>query len=78
MELRQNPFGDYLVYKDGINKGYSLELYNMYKVFNRKGMLLGHILKKEDYYIAYDVTGKALLYGSFEDMLLSFFKLKKG
>lgn len=78
MELKQNPFGDYLVYKNGVNKGYSLKLYNMHKVFTRKGVPIGCILKRDDYYISYDLMGNTISQGSFEDMLLGFFKQKKG
>ena len=78
MELKQNPFGDYLVYKDGVNKGYSIKLIKMHKVFTRKGVPVGNILKRDDYYIAYDLAGNGLAQGTFEEMLLFFFKQKKG
>ena len=78
MELKQNPFGDYLVYKNGVNKGYSLRLFNMHKVFTRKGVPVGWILDKDDYHIAYDLMGNGLSQGTFEEMLLFFFKQKKG
>ena len=78
MELKQNPFGDYLVYKNGVNKGYSLRLFNMHKVFTRKGVPVGWILDKDGYYIAYDLMGNGLSQGTFEEMLLFFFKQKKG
>lgn len=49
MEIRQNAFGDYLIYEKGVNKGYTLKILGIYKVFNKKG-LIGHILKKDDEY----------------------------
>ena len=56
MEIRQNAFGDYLVSQNGVHKGYTLKILGMIKVYNKKG-LIGHILKREDEYISYDVMG---------------------
>ena len=77
MEIKKNAFGDYLIYKDGINKGYTLKIMGMYKIFNKKG-LVGHILKREDEYISYDCMGNAIERGDFETLLINFFKQKKG
>ena len=77
MEIKQNSFGDYLIYKNGIYKGYTLKIMGTYKVYNKKG-LIGHILKREDIYISYDSMGNALGRGNFETLLISFFKQKKG
>ena len=78
MEIRQNAFGDYLVDKNGVNKGYTLKFMGMYKVCNKKGILIGHILKRGDEYISYDVMGNTIEIGNFEDLLINFFKQKKG
>jgi len=77
MEIKKNAFGDYLIYKDGVYKGYTLKIMGMYKVFNKKG-LVGHILKREDEYISYDSMGNAIEIGDFETLLINFFKQKKG
>ena len=55
MELKKNPFGDYLVYENGLNIGCSLKLYNICKVFRESGLPIGNILKGKDYYISYDL-----------------------
>lgn len=77
MEIKQNAFGDYLIYKNAVNKGYTLKMLGMYKVFNKQG-LIGHILKRGDEYISYDVMGNAQEQGDFEALLINFFKQKKG
>lgn len=77
MEIKQNAFGDYLVSQNGIHKGYTLKILGMYKVYNKKG-LIGHILKRENEYISYDIMGNAQERGDFEPLLLKFFKQKKG
>ncbi|MBQ7751795.1 MAG: hypothetical protein IJR79_02355 [Clostridia bacterium] len=78
MEITQNAFGDYLISKNGINKGYTLKILGVYKVFNRKGVLIGHILKRDKEYISYDGIGNAIERGEFDKLLLNFFKQKKG
>jgi hypothetical protein len=77
MKIKQNAFGDYLIYKDGVYKGYTLKIMGIYKVFNKKG-LIGHILKREDVYISYDSMGNVRERGDFETILTNFFKQKKG
>ena len=77
MEIKQNAFGDYLICKDGVNKGYTLKIMGVYKVFN-KNVLIGHILKRENEYISYDVMGNAIERGDFKTLINNFFKQKKG
>ncbi|MCR4692393.1 MAG: hypothetical protein K5664_00755 [Firmicutes bacterium] len=77
MEIKQNAFGDYLVSKNGVHKGYTLKILGIYKVFNKNG-LIGHILKRDNEYISYDEIGNALEKGDFETLLINFFKQKKG
>ncbi|MBR4720912.1 MAG: hypothetical protein IK057_04040 [Clostridia bacterium] len=77
MEIKQNAFGDYLISKNGVHKGYTLKILGVYKVFNKKGRI-GFILKRDDEYISYDNMGNAIERGEFEKILLNFFKQKKG
>ena len=77
MEIKQNSFGDYLIYKNGIYKGYTLKIMGTYKVYNKKG-LIGHILKRDNEYLSYDIMGNYLESGDFESLLIDFFKQKKG
>ena len=77
MEIRQNAFDDYLIYQNGVFKGYTLKILGMYKVFNKKG-LIGHILKKDDIYLSFDRVGNYIDRGDFEMLLFDFFKQKKG
>ncbi|MBR4723311.1 MAG: hypothetical protein IK072_01075 [Clostridia bacterium] len=78
MKIKQNAFGDYLIYKDGVYKGYTLKIMGMHKVCNSKGVLMGYILKRGDIYISYDSMGNAHERGDFEKLLIGFFKQKKG
>ena len=78
MDLRQNSFGDYLVYENGVNRGYTLKILGIYKIFTGRGVFIGHILKKDDEYISYDVMGNPLEHGDFETVLFKFYKQKKG
>lgn len=77
MEIKRNAFGDYLIYKNGVYKGYTLKIMGIYKIFNKKG-LIGHILKRDDEYLSYDIMGSYLESGDFETLLFNFFKQKKG
>ena len=74
MEIKQNAFGDYLVSQKGVHKGYTLKILGMYKVYNKKGVLIGHILKRDDEYLSYDILGNCIEHGEFETLLLNFFK----
>ena len=78
MEVRKNAVGDSLVYKKGVYKGQTLYIFGIHKVINKKGVLIGHILKRDNEYISYDVMGNTIEIGDFEPLLINFFKQKKG
>ena len=73
MKIKQNAFGDWLVYKGCINKGYTLKHFGRYRVFNKAG-LIGHIAKKDGEYISYDTMWNPIETGEFEELLLHFFQ----
>lgn len=73
MTIRQNAFGDYLVYKNGVYKGNTLKIMGIHKVYN-KNRLIGLILKTGNGHISYDIGGNALAEGEFETLLVDFFK----
>ena len=73
MEIKKNAFGDYLVYKGYINKGYTLKIMGICKVYDKRG-LIGHILERNGEHISYDVMGNTIETGNFEELLLNYFK----
>jgi len=72
MQIKQNAFGDYLIYKGCINKGYTLKILGICKVYDKSG-LIGYILERNGEYISYDVKGNTIKIGAFEEVLLHFF-----
>lgn len=73
MEITKNAFGDYLISKNGADKGYTLKIMGEYKVYNEKGNM-GYISKRKNEYISYDYFGNEMEKGNFETLLLNFFK----
>ncbi len=76
--MRKNAFGDYLIYENGENKGYTLKILGSYRVFNNEGIIIGYILKGDRDCFSYDMMDNYLGKGDFETLVFDFFKQKKG